>query len=153
MNYYHNNHFNDLHLASWKERSLAWIIDVLIVFLGIAILFVIFIIIPTLMLYPTDISEIFEDLQIYHFILLDLFLFIYWIYCESTTGQSIGKRVMRIKITDLEGKPANMKNVAIEAFGKSFLSLLDVVLGWLFANDKRQRIFNKLSNTIVIRVN
>jgi hypothetical protein len=27
-----------------------------------------------------------------------------------------------------------------------------VVLGWIFTNDKKQRIFNRASNTVVIRV-
>jgi hypothetical protein len=29
---------------------------------------------------------------------------------------------------------------------------LDVVLGWIFTNNKRQRIFNRISNTIVLKL-
>src|SRR5919197_6190212 len=36
--------------------------------------------------------------------------------------------------------------------GKAFLLPLDVLLGWIFTNDKRQRIFNRASNTIVIKL-
>jgi hypothetical protein len=27
-----------------------------------------------------------------------------------------------------------------------------VILGWIFTNDKRQRIFSRLANTIVVKV-
>jgi hypothetical protein len=27
-----------------------------------------------------------------------------------------------------------------------------VILGWIFTNDRRQRIFNRVSNTIVIKI-
>ena len=59
---------------------------------------------------------------------------------------------MKIKSTDLSGKGVEIKSAALESFGKSFLLPLDVILGWLFTNNKRQRIFNKISNTIVIKL-
>jgi uncharacterized RDD family membrane protein YckC len=65
----------------------------------------------------------------------------YWSYFESTTGQSIGKRVMQLKTTDLAGNTVDLKTAAIESFGKAFIFPLDVLLGWIFTNDKRQRIF------------
>ena len=37
-------------------------------------------------------------------------------------------------------------------FGKSFLLPVDLILGWIFTNKKRQRIFNKLGDTIVIKL-
>ena len=59
---------------------------------------------------------------------------------------------LKIKTTSLEGKTADLKSVAIQSFGKSFLLVIDVILGWIFTNDKRQRIFNKAGNTIVIKL-
>jgi hypothetical protein len=29
---------------------------------------------------------------------------------------------------------------------------IDVILGWIFTNNKRQRIFGRISNTIVIKL-
>jgi len=29
---------------------------------------------------------------------------------------------------------------------------LDVVLGWIFTNDNRQRIFNKIGDTVIIKI-
>jgi uncharacterized RDD family membrane protein YckC len=76
----------------------------------------------------------------------------YWSYFESTTGQSIGKRVMHLKTTDLTGNIVDLKIAAIESFGKAFLLPFDILLGWIFTNDKRQRIFNRASNSIVVKL-
>ena len=43
------------------------------------------------------------------------------------------------------------KSVAIQSFGKAFLLPIDVFFGWIFTNDKRQRLFDRASDTIVIR--
>jgi RDD family len=61
----------------------------------------------------------------------------YWTYFESITGQSIGKRLLHLRTTDLAGNSINVKTAAIESFGKAFLLPLDVLLGWIFTNDKR----------------
>jgi len=85
-------------------------------------------------------------------IFLPIVFFFYWLYFESTSGQSIGKRILNIKTTNLEGKIAKRKDIAIESFGKSFLLPFDVILGWIFTNERRQRIFGRLGNTIVIKI-
>jgi hypothetical protein len=36
--------------------------------------------------------------------------------------------------------------------GRINLLPIDVILGWIFTNNKRQRIFNRASNTIVIKL-
>lgn len=59
---------------------------------------------------------------------------------------------MNLKTTNLDGTVAEGKKVAIAAFGKAFLLPFDVVLGWIFTNEKRQRIFNRVSNTVVIKM-
>lgn len=52
----------------------------------------------------------------------------------------------------MSGKSVDTKSASLESFGKSFLLPIDVILGWLFTNNKRQRIFNKISDTIVIKL-
>jgi uncharacterized RDD family membrane protein YckC len=80
-----------------------------------------------------------------------LLFFGYWLYFESTTGQSIGKKLLKIKTTDLAGNLPSKRNVAIQSFGKAFLLPIDVFFGWIFTNEKRQRLFNRASDTIVIK--
>jgi uncharacterized RDD family membrane protein YckC len=76
----------------------------------------------------------------------------YWTYFEYTSGQPVGKRVLKIKTVDLSGSKIDVKNAAIESFGKAFLLPIDVILGWIFTNNKRQRVFSRIGNTIVIKL-
>jgi hypothetical protein len=59
---------------------------------------------------------------------------------------------LRIKTTDLAGNKADVRSAAIQSFGKAFLLPIDVILGWIFTNDKRQRIFSRAGNTIVVKI-
>ena len=81
-----------------------------------------------------------------------LVFFAYWIYFETTTGQSLGKMALRIKTTDLAGNKVDVRSAAVQSFGKAFLLPIDVVLGWIFTNDKRQRILSRAGNTIVVKM-
>ncbi len=40
----------------------------------------------------------------------------------------------------------------ISSFGKTFLLPLDMALGWIFTNENRQRIFNKIGDTLIIKI-
>jgi hypothetical protein len=53
---------------------------------------------------------------------------------------------------DLSGNRIDIKSAAIESFGKAFLLPIDVILGWVFTNNKRQRVFSRISDTIVIKL-
>jgi uncharacterized RDD family membrane protein YckC len=60
--------------------------------------------------------------------------------------------IMRLKITRLDGSEIGMGNAAVESLGKAFLLPLDCILGWLLYPRRKQRIFNYLSQTIVIKI-
>ena len=51
----------------------------------------------------------------------------------------------------MAGNLADVRNVAIQSFGKAFLLPIDVFFGWIFTNDKRQRLLSKAADTIVIK--
>ena len=70
------------------------------------------------------------------YIISSLVFMAYWTYFESTTGQSIGKKLLHLKTTDLAGKSIDVKTAVIESFGKAFLLPLDVILGWIFTTIK-----------------
>jgi uncharacterized RDD family membrane protein YckC len=148
----------EITLASWGDRFLAWLVDFILVSIGLAILFAL-ISIPfwfsyygNMFSYYGNMERVFRDSGPLPYIISSLGLLAYWIYFESTTGQSIGKRLLKIKTTDLDGRKIDTKSAVIESFGKAFLLPLDVVLGWIFTNNKRQRIFNRITNTIVIKL-
>jgi uncharacterized RDD family membrane protein YckC len=70
---------------------------------------------------------------------------------DGAYGQSFGKMIMRIKVTRLDGSKIGMGAAALESLGKAFLLPLDLILGWILYPRRRQRIFNYISETIVIK--
>ena len=131
-----------LKLAEWKDRFFAWLIDLIIVSIAIQILY--------------SISGS-SGYDVKSFPLRSLAFFLYWTFFETTKGQSIGKIVLKLKTVELskgrkEETAINIKSAAIQSFGKSFLLPIDLILGWIFTNKYRQRIFNKLSNTVVVKL-
>ena len=141
----------EIALASWGDRFLAWLVDFILVSIGLAILYVL-ISLPFWFAYYGNMERVFRDTGPLPYIVSSLGFLAYWTYFESTTGQSIGKRLLKIKTTDLGGGKIDIKNAIIESFGKAFLLPIDVVLGWIFTNNKRQRIFNRMTNTIVVKL-
>jgi uncharacterized RDD family membrane protein YckC len=137
----------ELTLARWSTRFWAWLVDFIIVAVAIEIIFAI-------VYAPLAFSQGVQNnpaLGAVKFAVQSLLFFGYWLYFESTTGQSIGKKLLKIKTTNLLGNLPSTKSAAIQSFGKAFLLPIDVFFGWIFTNDKRQRLFNRASDTIVIK--
>ena len=90
----------EITLASRPDfRFLAWLVDFILVSVGLAILFAL-ISIPFWFSYYGNMERVFRDSGPCLHIISSLGLLAYWIYFESTTGQSIGKRLLKIKTTD-----------------------------------------------------
>lgn len=137
----------EITLARWGTRFWAWLVDFIIVTTAAEVVF-------ALAYAPLAFGQGMQDnpaLGAVRYAVQSLMFFGYWTYFESTSGQSIGKKLLKIKTTDLAGNIADAKSVAIQSFGKAFLLPLDVLLGWIFTNDKRQRLFSRAGNTIVVR--
>lgn len=81
-----------------------------------------------------------------------ILFFSYWIVLEYKTGQTLGKKIFNLKITSVDGTKPDLISIILSSFGKSFILPLDIILGLIFSNDKRQRIFNKLGRTIIIKI-
>ena len=82
-----------------------------------------------------------------------IMFFVYWIILEYKTGQTIGKKMFNLKITNNLGEKPSLVGVILSSFGKSFILPIDIIFGWILTNEKRQRIFNKLGNTLIIKIN
>ena len=139
--------FKEVLLARWFDRFLAWLIDFIIISSISATIFA--------LIFGTANFEWDENTWVSEstsYIPASLLFFAYWIISESRGGQSIGKKILRLKVVNLDGKLPTLFGVIISSFGKSFLLPIDVVLGWIFTNKKRQRIFNKIGDTIVIKI-
>jgi uncharacterized RDD family membrane protein YckC len=139
-----------LKLATWGERFVAWLIDVVIigaiaaVIGGIAGLAGMATSVHLLQGAPTWVPFVNPGLS-------EVFYFLYWLILEGSYGRSFGKMVMRLKVTRMDGSSMTMVQSAIQSVGKAFIVWLDVLLGWFLFSKKRQRVFNYLSGTIVVR--
>jgi len=129
-----------LPLATWGSRFWAWLIDILLVSLIWDLL--------------TDMFVYFGDAESYRFLGVmshSMLLFIYWTALEGYRGQSIGKMAMNIAVIETEGEILSFKGAAVESFGKAFLLPFDCLAGWLAMPGSGQRLFNRVSRTVVVK--
>ena len=134
-------------IAKWTDRFLAWLID-----------FIIISIISTSIIFASigTIDYNFEEEGFWaentQYIPTSILFFAYWTILEYKTGQTIGKKILNLKVTDTCGNKPSLKGVIVSSFGKSFLLPIDVVLGLILTNEKRQRVFNKLGDTLIVKI-
>ena len=118
-------------IAKWTDRFFAWLIDFIIVsIISTSIIFASF---------GTMEYEFEEDVfwaESTQYIPTSILFFVYWAILEYKTGQTIGKKILNLKVTDIHGNSPSLKGIIISSFGKSFLLPIDVVLGWILTNEK-----------------
>lgn len=132
-------------IAKWSDRFFAWLIDfVIISSISTSVIFMIF--------GTMEFEENSFWAESTQYIPSSILFFLYWTILEYKTGQTIGKKILNLKIININGKKPNLKEVLISSFGKAFLLPFDVVLGWILTNENRQRIFNKLGDTIIVKI-
>jgi uncharacterized RDD family membrane protein YckC len=142
-----------LYLGKWSTRFWAWLIDFILVILFLNIIRGIFA--------PFWNLPLLWDYRNWEFFALwfEMLLFLaYWTVMEGFRGQSIGKMVMNLKVVNRDGTKINYTTAAIESLPKAFLTIpfiiiliLDCLIGWLGMPGTKLRVFNRISNTIVIK--
>lgn len=141
-----SNEFLEVVIAKWSDRFFAWLID----FCVISIISIL-LISSVFGTFDYELSEKWIWVATTQFIPTSIIFFVYWTILEYKTGQSVGKKILNLKVADMRGRSPNLKGVLISSFGKTFLLPIDVILGWIFTNGNRQRIFNKLGDTLIIK--
>ncbi len=140
-----------LHLALWWERIVAWIIDVVIIGI-IAWILNLFALLAGSSFSFTATPGVPSWISFFiSFSLEGVFRFLYWMFMEGSSGQSFGKMVMRLKVVHMDGTAVNMGWAAVESAGKAFFLPLDLLIGWILYPRRRQRVFNYLSQTVVVK--
>jgi uncharacterized RDD family membrane protein YckC len=84
-----------------------------------------------------------------------LFLILFWIYLtllEGFSGQSIGKRIVEIRVVRIDGKRVLYDHAAIRNFGKVFLLPVDLLLGLRLKDKRFMTYFDKFTDTTVIKI-
>lgn len=134
-------------LAKWTDRFFAWLIDFIIISsISTMIIFLLF----GSMYYEFDEGGLWAENTQY--IPASILFFVYWVILEYKTGQTIGKKILNLKVIDIRGGKPKLSGVLLSCFGKSFLLPFDVILGLILTNEKRQRIFNKLGDTVIVKI-
>jgi uncharacterized RDD family membrane protein YckC len=76
----------------------------------------------------------------------------YFTYMEGSSGQTLGKRLLRIKVVKENGKPLTY----VDAFVRTLLRIVDGMFAYLIgfivivATDKKQRVGDMAAGTIVV---
>ena len=125
-------------LASFKRRAYGFLIDIALILL-----------ITSLFALP----ELFFDLQNVDLTTLAfipiLLLWGYSTLLEGFNGQTIGKRIVGLKVVRTDGKKLSYDHAAIRNFGKAFLLPFDLLVG-LQHERVFLRYFDKFAGTTVI---
>jgi uncharacterized RDD family membrane protein YckC/DNA-binding HxlR family transcriptional regulator len=131
-----------LPLASFKKRVYAFLID-----------FALMLLITSLILaLPEVLSPLFGNLlglnlSALPFVTLGL-LFVYSTLLEGFNGQTVGKRVIGLKVVRTDGKKLAYDHAAVRNFGKAFLLPFDLLVG--LKHERFLRYFDKFAGTTVI---
>ena len=136
---------SSLPLASFKNRASAFLIDFALIF---AITAVITFLPQVLSL--TDSNFMSDRVSTLLYITVGL-LWLYSTLLEGFNGQSIGKRIIGLKVVRTDGKKMSYDHAAVRNFGK-VLPLLpfDLIYGWRIKNSAFMRYFDKFAGTTVI---
>jgi uncharacterized RDD family membrane protein YckC len=136
---------SQLPLASFKKRSLAFLVDLaMITAITLAITLA-----PQLLSF--SLADFFNtDINTILLVTVGL-LWLYSTLLEGFNGQSLGKRIMGLKVVRTDGKKISYDHVAVRNFGK-VLPLLpfDLAVGWRLKNCTFLRYFDKFAGTTVI---
>lgn len=122
-----------IQVASWKDRLLAGLID--------------HITLAAITAVPLHLTN-YDPLMVCP----SLALYGYFVITEFKYGQTLGKKALNIKTTRYDGTKISLKQSAINSIGKTFLLPIDFVVGILLEKNRKQRLFNKISDTIVIKI-
>jgi uncharacterized RDD family membrane protein YckC len=136
---------SSLPLASFKNRAFAFLIDFALIFaITAAITFL-----PQV-LSLTDSNFMIDRVITLLYITVGL-LWLYSTLLEGFNGQSIGKRIIGLKVVRTDGKKMSYDHAAVRNFGK-VLPLLpfDLIYGWRIKNSAFMRYFDKFAGTTVI---
>ena len=132
---------SSLPIASFRRRACAFLIDVS---LALAI--------TCLITLPNTISLLAGGA--FHWDTdLVVFLVLLWGYStllEGFSGQSLGKRVVGLKVVKTDGKRLFYEHAAIRNFGKAFLLPFDLLVGLRLKDKRYIRYFDKFAGTTVV---
>ena len=156
---------SEFRVASWTRRFFAYLIDNIVIELMLIVLFFILgILIPSgFVSYPgvfeppepignlLTVGAVSSTVEFgWAYLAVFPFRFLYWMYYEYRFGKTVGKRILHIKTVKVDGTRLSLVDAIVLTVFKTTVIPGDVLLGIIFVGKKKQRIANKVTNTIVI---
>jgi uncharacterized RDD family membrane protein YckC len=156
-----------VHYAGFWLRVVAYIIDSIVTGLGFLLLFIPFAILTGLGAAiggihpgedPRDISALLGGtffLGLFALIVLSIVLS--WLYhakMESSRWQAtVGKRILNLRVTDLNGAPVSFKRATGRHFAKILTGLIPLGIGFALAGltERRQALHDMIASCLVLR--
>jgi len=132
---------SSLPIASFKKRTLAFLID-----------FSLTLAISILLTLPNAVSLLVGGVFAFDTTII-VFLVLLWGYStllEGFAGQSLGKRIMGLKVVKIDGKKLFYDDAGVRNFGKAFLLPFDLLVGLRLQDERFIRYFDKFAGTTVI---
>jgi uncharacterized RDD family membrane protein YckC len=127
-----------MQLADTGKRVIAYIIDAIIV--GIVVALII------------GIAEVIDFPEWLQALVSIVLAYGYFIYMEGTTGPTIGKRIMNIRVISESGSPITMGESAVRNILRIvdmlFVGLVGLIL--IIFTQKKQRVGDMAARTVVI---
>lgn len=148
--------------ASFGRRLAAYLLDNIIIAVSSMIISIVLIFILAIVIIlvsgnssRANISNVVDVLMfIVPMIIAILFTYPYWIYLTGKNGQTIGKKLLHIKVIRLDGveRVGYLKAFLRDVIGKG-LSLWALGFGflWMLWDGKKQTWADKIAETIVIK--
>jgi len=132
-----------LPFASFINRALAYLVDLaLILMISVVLTFPQFVyILTTNLLSPELSAELLLTLGL---------LWVYSTLLEGFNGQTLGKRLLGLKVVRIDNKKISYDHAAIRNFGKAFLLPFDLIIGMQLKYSEFMRYFDKFAGTTVI---
>ena len=155
---YMTSYVNSLHRAGIISRSIAYVIDVIIISIFTVIAALPFILLRFVLDPPhNEIHMVPTFLQFFYiFVIANMtIIFTYFVICEGFFGYTPGKRLLGIKVLRADGKKASYPEAMIRSVPKLFIVAIiaDALLMILLYRKDRQRLFDRIAGTIVISRN
>jgi uncharacterized RDD family membrane protein YckC len=138
----------------WVKRLFAFLIDAVVVGIAFGILAAILVIPSIITGFMSgnvfDVGTVFGASA--YSLLNSVILVLYFSLAESIYGTTLGKSVMTMKVTTLEGRMPNLEQSLIRNASKInwVLLLLDVIFGLATQTEYKQKFSDKYARTIVV---
>jgi len=139
----------------WTRRVIAFVIDsliLLIVFVVLNAVLALVLFVPLLVFNVNAFGGLFSGFSAIFGLII---VWGYYVALEGSTGATIGKRFVDVKVRSLEGTMSYTK-AFVRSFTKAWLPAfalllaLDLIVGFATQGDQRQRFSDAVANTAVI---